>query len=36
MINVTFAFDLFSCWLAREMWSTDYYDFLAQLDGDYE
>jgi len=36
MIDVTFAFDLFSSWLAREMWSTDYYDFLSQLDGDYE
>ncbi len=31
MIDVTFGFGLFSCWLAREMWPCDYYDFLAQL-----
>jgi hypothetical protein len=31
MIDVTFGFGLFSCWLAREMWPCDYYDFLSQL-----
>lgn len=32
MINVEFAFELFTTWLAREMWPTDYYDFISQLD----
>lgn len=36
MIAVPFAFDLFSSWLAIEMWTPDYYDFLSQIDGDYE
>jgi len=36
MIAVPFAFDLFRCTLAIDMWSPDFYDFLAQIDGDYE
>ena len=36
LINVDFAFDLFSHWLSIEMWSPDFYDFLEQIDGDYE
>jgi hypothetical protein len=29
-------FDLFGLILAIEMWPTEFYDFLAQIDGDYE
>jgi hypothetical protein len=35
-IAVPFSFDLFRCTLAIEMWPNDFYDFLAQIDGDYE
>jgi hypothetical protein len=36
MINPEFAYKLFTHWLAIEMYTTDYYDFLSQIDGEYE
>ena len=36
LINVDFAYELFSQWLSIEMWSSDFYDFLEQIDGAYE
>lgn len=35
-INVDFAYDLFSDWLSIEMWTSDFYDFLEQIDGEFE
>jgi hypothetical protein len=37
MIAIEFGYSLFSedtdgCWLARQMWPSDYYDWLSQLD----
>jgi hypothetical protein len=36
MIDVSFGYNLFSCWLAREMWASDFLDFLSQLTTDEE
>jgi hypothetical protein len=36
MIAPEFAIELFQCDLAIDMWTTDFYDFLSQIDGDYE
>ena len=36
MINLTFGYELFRCWLSCEMWPTDYLDFLGQIDTDEE
>jgi hypothetical protein len=36
MIAPEFAIELFQCDLAIDMWSADFYDFLSQIDGDYE
>ena len=32
MIDPTFGYSLFQSWLAREMWPSDFLDFLSQLD----
>jgi hypothetical protein len=36
MIAVPFAFNLFSLNLSIDMWTADFYDFLSQIDEDYE
>ena len=36
LINVDFAYDLFSEWLSIEMWTPEFYEFLEQIDGDFE
>jgi hypothetical protein len=41
MIAVDFGYALFSetnggTWLSREMWPSDYFDWLSQLDGEAE
>ena len=36
MIAPYIAIELFQCGLAIDMWSSDFYDFLSQIDGDYE
>ena len=36
LINVDFAYDLFSSWLSIDMWSPDFYDFLEQIDEEFE
>jgi hypothetical protein len=36
MIDVTFGFNLFLCWLGREIWPSDYLDFLSQINADKE
>lgn len=36
MINPSFAFELFSSWLAIEMFMPEFYEFLYQLDTEEE
>lgn len=36
VIDVNFGFNLFCNYLSVGMWTSDYYDFLSQIDGDYE
>jgi len=36
MIDLTWGYELFQSWLARELFTTDYLDFLSQINTDEE
>ena len=36
MIDLAFGYELFQSWLARELFVTDYLDFLGQINTDEE